>query len=108
MSLRRKSVIGRLLIVFIILLVPISLRAQTKEQYRDLGIILEKELVTGEKAPNGGVLVPWAQYYYYNDLVERSFQDEIRPPECDSCFRAILISALTFFVVGYMTNGVIH
>lgn len=108
MSLRKKIVIGRLLIVFIVLLVPISLTAQTKEQYRDLGIILEKEMVTGEKAPNGGVLVPWAQYYYYNDLVERSFQDEIHPPECESCFKTMIITALSFFVIGYMTNGVVH
>lgn len=101
MSWRRKSAIVRYLLVFLIVLIPISLNAQTPEPFRDSGVVLEKELVKGDRAPFGGVLVPWPQYYYYNEQVELNFNHEAHPVECDSCVSSLVMSAALFFVIGF-------
>lgn len=104
MSLRRWPVTKRFMIVFIILLIPISLNAQTSAQYGSIGVVLEKELHPGDRAPNGGVLVPWPQYYYYNEMVERVYDSEVHPPECRSCFDSVLITGLSFLAIGFVSG----
>jgi hypothetical protein len=104
MSLRRWSVTKRFIIVFMVLLTPISLNAQTSAQYGSIGVVLEKELHPGDRAPTGGVLVPWPQYYYYNEMVERVYDSEVHPPECNSCLNTALLTGLSFFAIGFASG----
>lgn len=67
-------------------------------------MVLEKELLQNDRAPYGGVLVPWPQYYYYNDAVEKIFEAEAHPVECDTCSGPVLKSALISFGVGVMAG----
>lgn len=64
---------------------------------------LETALTAGEKAPFEGVLVPYPQYYYYNEQVELNFENESRSQEqdCDSLYLKLGLTAVLFFVAGF-------
>lgn len=89
---RIKNALVSFAIGLIVLLFPNSLNAQTnagKSALSDYaGILLETQIRKGERAPFEGVLVPYPQYYYYQENVELNFEREVRPPECD-CLKPI-------------------
>ncbi len=87
MNLKIKFYSTRLVIALLVLLFPSLSSAQTG--VGSTGIILEKVLEKNERAPFEGVLVPYPQYYYYQEQVEINFAHEVQPPECDSCFHAM-------------------
>lgn len=93
----KRFMIGLLVLVF-----PISLNAQTG--VGSTNIQLEKVLEKSDKAPFEGVLVPYPQYYYYQEQVEVNFDREVNPPECASCFASQLWSGVGVFALGLMAG----
>lgn len=97
MNSRRKNALVSFAIGLIVLLFPNSLNAQTGAGRNALsdyaGVQLETQIRKGDRAPFEGVLVPYPQYYYYQETVEVNFEREIHPPECD-CLRPIGVGFL--------------
>lgn len=102
MSLRGNYVIVKLLIASTLLLSPTSSNGLTVAglKKRDL----ETQMAKGTIAPFEGVLVPYPQYYYYNEMVERSFEYEHDDREEPN----ILWWALGFFTAGVVTGILIE
>lgn len=69
-------------------------------------INLERALSPGDKAPFEGVLVPYPQYYYYNEQVELNFERESSDEEsgCDMWTKLGLTAAL-FFITGFAVGS---
>jgi hypothetical protein len=101
MSWSRGNAIKLLLIMSIVSLVPTCLKAQENDRSSYLGLNLDTEILKGEKAPFGGVLISWPQYYYYNSSVEKVFEMETRiPPEPESPYWTYVQIGVVFFLIG--------
>lgn len=100
MNWKVKNVIARFLIALAVLLHPTSSSGQTNA----ISVTLETSLTKNEKAPFEGVLVPYPQYYYYNEAVEKSFENEVGQLDCGSCLTPTVTTGTMAFVVGLIAG----
>lgn len=103
MNLRKRSGIKKFTIVLFALLFQNSLSAQINAGSTALN--LEKVMNQNERAPFEGVLVPYPQYYYYQEQVELNFEKDILGPECDSCFDQAFWSGVSFLTIGILLGS---
>lgn len=107
MSWSRGNAIKLLLIMCIVSLVPTCLKAQENDKSSYLGINLDTEILKGEKAPFGGVLISWPQYYYYNSNVDKVFEMERKlPSEPETPYWTYIQIGLLCLALGYVADDI--
>ena len=72
-----------------------------------MSVTLETDLAKSERAPFDGVLVPYPQYYYYNEQVELNFEREVQDSVCSSCagesfWSSLIVGSLALSVGLYL------